>query len=385
MKKSIVLILSLCLLLTACGSKEKEKKKSATEESKTTVTQEAAKDTPKESDEEKTATAETKEFSFVYPASWEAVDLAKLNQPLVKAAYANPDTKAAFADNVNVTGAANNSDATAKAIADATVAQYESGAFGDAIKNYKKISYDDKANNSGVLIGEYTQGQSGVQVVVAQYIVPASPNMYTLSISYTKESYDKGGKEMVQKMVDSFKVTQTAATATQSAAPDASAAAASSDQMTIADFMSKLVPAFAGKDGEMSEATYNYIASHSDLFPAVTAESKNKAKSLVDASITSRHIFKNITPYLDKMVQVKGTVIEIVEENIENIGPMAIFHVMDKNQKSHTGIYMGATGDILQDDEVIMCGVPTTIFSFANSNGGTDQGILLIVSTVQKK
>ncbi|BFH60026.1 PsbP-related protein [Paenibacillus azoreducens] len=222
MKKSIVLILSLCLLLTACGSKEKDKEKTA-EESKTTVTQEAPKETTKEtpketskddaskdaakpSDDLKTKKAEAEGFSFEYPESWQAYDLSELNQPMIKAAYADPAPKVAFADNVNVTSAPGNSGVTAKAIADLTVTQYESGALGDAMKDFKKISYDDKDKNSGVLIGEYTQGQSGIKVVLTQYIITGSPNMYTLSISYTKESYDNGGKEMAQKMLDSFTV-----------------------------------------------------------------------------------------------------------------------------------------------------------------------------------
>jgi hypothetical protein len=373
-------------LLTACGSKDKEKEKAAAEDNKTTVTQEAAKDTPKEtpkeSNEAKTATAETNEFSFVYPATWQAVDLAKLNQPLVKAAYADPTLKSASADNVNVTGAPNTGYVKAKTVADATVAQYKSGVLGDVIKDYKKISYDDKANNSGVLIGEYTHGQTGVPIVLAQYIVPASPNMYTLSITYSKESYDNGGKEMAQKMIDSFKITEAAATATQSTTPEATTAA-NSDQKTIADVMSAFVPTITENDGEMSETTYNYIAGHSDLFPAVTAESKNKAKSLVDASVTSRHISKSITPYLDKLVQVKGDVVEIEEENTE-FGPIAIIHVRDENDNSYVGLYMGSTGDILENDHVLIRGVPTTLFSFPNVSGGSTNAIFLSVSTIQK-
>ncbi|KHF36027.1 hypothetical protein CM49_01652 [Paenibacillus sp. P1XP2] len=97
MKKSIVLLLSLCLVMTACSSKEKEK---AAEEPKTTATQEAPKETPKEtpkeSEDQKLATAETEEFAFSYPASWQAYDLSQLNQPAIKAAYADPAPKSAF-------------------------------------------------------------------------------------------------------------------------------------------------------------------------------------------------------------------------------------------------------------------------------------------------
>ncbi|MDR0269184.1 hypothetical protein [Paenibacillus sp.] len=91
-------------------------------------------------------------------------------------------------------------------VVDTIVPQYESGPLADAMKNFKKISYEDKENNAGVLIGEFTDGIDGGQIVLTQYIVPASGRTYTFTISYNKDSYDNGGKEMVQKIIDSFKV-----------------------------------------------------------------------------------------------------------------------------------------------------------------------------------
>lgn len=61
LKKSIVLILSLCIVLTACGSKEKEKP--AAEENKATVTQEAPKETPKEKSDDASKEEKTKDSS----------------------------------------------------------------------------------------------------------------------------------------------------------------------------------------------------------------------------------------------------------------------------------------------------------------------------------
>lgn len=384
MKKSIVLLLSLCLVMTACSSKEKEK---AAEEPKTTSTQEAPKETPKEtpkeSEDQKLATAETEEFAFSYPASWQAYDLSQLNQPAIKAAYADPAPKSAFADNVNV--AADNSTFTAKENADMVVAQYEGGALANAIKDFKKISYTEGAHNSGILVGEYTQAQSGVPVVLTQYIVPTGSSTYTLSISYTKESYENGGKETVQKMVDSFKLSSKALAAadTVKTSTGQANAAANAGQTQLADMMAQIIPSITDNAGQMTEKTYNYIVSHKDLFPALTAESKKAAKSSVDASVTSRHLFKNINPYLDKMVQVSGPVIDIEEEETE-IGTIAIIHVGDENDNSFVGLYMNSTGDILEGDEVTMVGLPTSLFSFDNIGGGTTNAILMSVSTVQK-
>ncbi|GIO32326.1 hypothetical protein J2TS6_34670 [Paenibacillus albilobatus] len=382
MKKSIVLLLSLALVLSACGSKEKEK--APAEETKTTATQEAPKETPKEPEEQKMATAETEEFAFSYPASWQAFDLSQLNQPAIKAAYVDPAPKVAFADNVNV--AADNSKLTAKENADQVVAQYESGALAASIKDFKKISYTDAANNGGILVGEYTNAQSGVPVVLTQYIVPTGNSTYTMTISYGKESYDNGGKETVQKMIDSFKLSSKAfaANGTEKTSVQETTAKTPSGQTQMADVMVQIIPSVTDNAGEMTEKTYNYIVSHKDLFPAVTADSKKAAKASVDASITSRHLFKNITPYLDKMVQVSGQVIDIEEEETE-IGTIAIIHVGDENDNSIVGLYMNATGDILEGDEVTMVGLPTSLFSFDNVGGGTTNAILMSVSTVQKK
>ncbi|MEI0736172.1 hypothetical protein VQ056_05100 [Paenibacillus sp. JTLBN-2024] len=199
MKKSIVLLLSLrhcndCLVAQREGK--------AAEEPKTTATQEAPKETPKEtpkeSEDQKLATAETEEFAFSYPASWQAYDLSQLNQPAIKAAYADPAPKSAFADNVNV--AADNSTFTAKENADMVVAQYEGGALANApSRNFKKSAIPRGPTTAEFWWANIRKAQSGVPVVLTQYIVPTGSSTYTLSISYTKESYENGGKETVQK------------------------------------------------------------------------------------------------------------------------------------------------------------------------------------------
>lgn len=141
--------------------------------------------------------------------------------------------------------------------------------------------------------------------------------------------------------------------------------------------------AYLTDGGEMDEKTYKYIVDHYELFPAVTAESKKNAASQVDASITSKHLFKNIKPYIDKMVEVNGYVVQIQEEEIE-IGTVAEIHILDDNGNSIIGEYMNSTGDILDGDVVTMRGVPTIQYSFDNIGGGTTNAILLTVSTIKK-
>lgn len=133
----------------------------------------------------------------------------------------------------------------------------------------------------------------------------------------------------------------------------------------------------------IDEKTYNYIVEHRDLFPAGTVELKKEAESLVDSSVSSKHIFKNITPYFESMIKVSGYVVQISEEETD-IGTVAEIHIIDDNDNSMIGIYLGSTGDILDGDYVTMRGVPTTIYSFDNVGGGITNAVLLAASTIQK-
>ena len=155
-----------------------------------------------------------------------------------------------------------------------------------------------------------------------------------------------------------------------------------SQETYAANAMSLIVPHLA-ENTTIDEKTYNYLVDHYELFPAVTSESKSAAKAEVDASITTRHLLKNIKPYLDKMVTVSGFVEEIEEEETE-IGTIASIHIIDDNDNSVVGVFMDSTGDILDGDNVTMTGVPTMVYSFDNVSGGTTVAILFTVSTIQK-
>ncbi|RAW13686.1 hypothetical protein DC345_18020 [Paenibacillus taichungensis] len=149
-----------------------------------------------------------------------------------------------------------------------------------------------------------------------------------------------------------------------------------------AEMMSLVVPNLV-EGGAVDQKTYDYLVKNADLFPAVTAETKKAATKEVDSKITSKHLFKNITPYLDKMVKVTGTVVQVQEEETD-FGTVASIHIMDESGNSLIGYYNNSTGDILDGDDVTMRGVPTAVYSFDNISGGTTNAIMLAVSTVQK-
>lgn len=371
MYKKIVPVILLSVALTACGSANKEATPAA--ESKTVATNESATTTAQATTTEfKTYDADL--FSIDYPASWKEYDTSNLNQPSVQIAFVDPAPKAKFADNLNVTMEASN--ITAKANSEQLIKFYETSAT--YMENFKLIEYKDNDNNSGVLVGEYTQPETKENVVLTQYLVPSNGNFYAISLSLGKASYDNGGKAMVDQMIESFTLNDETNTNNEVTAEQAT----SSAETVTADMMTEVVPNVV-EDGALDDSTYNYIVDNSNLFPATTAADKKLAKAEVDSTITSKHLFKNINPYLDTMVSLTGDIIQVQEQETA-YGTVATIHISDENDNSIVGIYKGSTGDILDGDNVTMRGVPTASYSFENVGGGTTNAVLLTVSTIQK-
>ncbi|KAA9008463.1 hypothetical protein F4V43_00850 [Paenibacillus spiritus] len=187
-----------------------------------------------------------------------------------------------------------------------------------------------------------------------------------------KEEADKKAKEIEEARI-----------AAEQQQKEAEEAQATAEKSKFADYMLTIVPSITDDMAELDVQTYQYIFDHSDLFPAVTPEAKQAAQTSADPNVTSKHLQKNITPYLGKMISITGDVISI-EETETDIGTVAYVHIVDDNFNSITGIYAGSTGDILEDDLVRLRGVPTASYSFDNVSGGTTNATLLTISTIQK-
>lgn len=155
-------------------------------------------------------------------------------------------------------------------------------------------------------------------------------------------------------------------------------------QSDFANALVDIVPSLTDDQGELQQVTYDFITDHPNLFPAEESEDRQEADDLVDSSVTSRHLFKNVDPYLDTMVMVKGSTIEVNEEET-SLGTVAFVHITDEYDNSVTGVYFGSTGDLLDGDEVTLRGVPVTTYSFDNVGGGTTNAVLLALSTVEKE
>lgn len=379
--KSTLFILLLLVMLTACSSG-----KDTTETSSTPSTpeNEAAKNTASENTEKneepnKTQPFKGENFSFSYPSTWKD---AELNIPQVIAAFVNPNPQGAFVDNLNVV--IEESSATPEEAANAAVQGLTNGDGGPLIQDFKKLNYIDVPKKAaGILESEYTHGESNAQVILTQYFVSNGNELYTLSISYSKTAYDNGGKARVQNIMDSFEIVKVSNQVEDANANAGSNVEGLTEENLFAEIMAYVIP-IEIEDGALDEVTYNYFVQHYELFPALTPKAQKKAKAEVDPNITSRHLNKNLSPYLDQMIEVSGYVVDIIEDEVEEGITLAEIHIIDDNDNSIIGFYAHSTGDILQDDYVTMRGVPATFYSFENVSGGTTNSVLIGVSTLEK-
>ncbi|WP_127593390.1 PsbP-related protein [Paenibacillus lautus] len=379
--KSTLFILLLLAMLTACGSGKDTTESSSTpspsenEAAKNT----ASANTEKNEENNKTQPFKGENFSFSYPSTWKD---AELNVPQVIAAFVNPSPQGAFVDNLNVV--IEEASATPEEAANVAVQGLTNGDGGPLIQNFKKLNYIDVPEKAaGILESEYTHGESNAQVILTQYFVSNGNELYTLSISYSKTAYDNGGKAIVQNIMDSFEIVKNSDDVALSNANAGSNVEGLTEENLFAEIMAYIIP-IEIEDGALDELTYNYFVEHYELFPALTPEAQKRAKAEVDPSITSRHLNKNLSPYLDQMVEVSGYVIDIIEEELDEGVTLTEIHIVDDNDNSIIGFYAHSTGDILQDDYVTMRGVPATFYSFDNVSGGTTNSVLIGVSTLEK-
>ena len=134
---------------------------------------------------------------------------------------------------------------------------------------------------------------------------------------------------------------------------------------------------------KLQDKTYNYIVANSTLFPAKDAKQIKAAQNKVDGKIKYGHLEKNVTPYLDKMIAVKGQVVSVEEQPAEG-DTIAFLHLMDDNFNSYRVLICKTTGDIIKGDTVKAIGVPVGAESFKNVSGGTTNSIFLFGSHIAK-
>lgn len=369
--KKLVMILALTVLLSACGNSESAKKAdNQTAEAKT-----AAENGSAETKAAKFTTYSGEGFSFSYPESWKSVDTSQMHAA-VKAAFSNQSASAKFADNINLTIEANTSGSVnPEELANHTADYYIQNGESIGISDYKKTNYSNKPYKevtAGVLEGSYTHS-SGTNINLVQFMIPTDTNLYTLTLSYAKDTYNS---DEVNEILNSLDITAALAQTAPSAP-----AGDSSSPATAADFFNDLTPYITSETAALEQASYDFLAKHTDLFSANTAELRKKVKGLVNTEVTTRHLNKNVANYYDTFVQIRGQVVQVEEDN--SLGStFSEVLLMDDYGNYITALYPDTTGDLLDGDYATVIGVPIANYSFDNVSGGFTNSTLIGASLV---
>ncbi|MBM6384301.1 MAG: hypothetical protein JSY10_09985 [Paenibacillus sp.] len=366
--KKLITILALTALLSACGNSETSKT-ADTQTTETTSTS-ATETVSAEAKTTKYTTYSGEGFSFSYPDHWKSVDTSQMNAA-VKAAFSDQSTSSQFADNINFTIESSPSGSiNPEEFANNVVDYYTQNGASIGISNYKKVSYTNKPYkeyNAGVLEGNYTH-TSGTDIVLVQYMIPTNSELYTMTITYSKDSYNQ---DTVNEIINSLSIS----------APLEQTAGSTVAESTAANFFNDLTPFITDNTAVLDQASYDFIAGNSDLFPASTADLRKKAKGLVDSKVTTRHLNKNVANYYEDFVSVSGQVIQVEEDN--SLGStFSIVLVMDDNGNYVTALYPATTGDLLDGDYATVIGAPIANYSFQNVGGGFTNSTLIGASLV---
>ncbi|QDS33911.1 hypothetical protein [Brevibacillus brevis] len=163
--------------------------------------------------------------------------------------------------------------------------------------------------------------------------------------------------------------------------------AAESEKNNVATYLSTAVIALHEVNGfeageEFPPESKAFLAKHAYLFPA-TGDKVKEAQQLVDQNVQPKHINKNISKYHAAMIQDRGTVLSIEEEEIPEVGTISVLHVVNDEEDSYQIVYLGGL-DVYEDDTVEFVGVPTLLSGFDNVSGGYTNSIIIVGSYVGK-
>ena len=142
------------------------------------------------------------------------------------------------------------------------------------------------------------------------------------------------------------------------------------------------VPYFTEEVVELDKVSYNFINSNPDLFPAMTEDAIKRVKELADDKITSKHLNKNVTPYLEKVVNFAGDVIQIEEGTLDDGTPYSLILIEDMDFNAIYAIGYHAT-DILEGDFVEIWGLPLGEYQYSNTDGGVTLAQALATSYIE--
>lgn len=132
----------------------------------------------------------------------------------------------------------------------------------------------------------------------------------------------------------------------------------------------------------LDKVSYNFIDTNPELFPALTEDAIEKVKKLTDGTITSKHLNKNVTPHLEKIVNFAGDIIQIEEGQLEDGTPYSIILIEDMDFNAIYALGYQST-EFLEGDFVEIWGLPLGGYAYSNVDGGTTLSQVIATSHIE--
>lgn len=142
------------------------------------------------------------------------------------------------------------------------------------------------------------------------------------------------------------------------------------------------IPSITEDQLTLDKQSYNFISSNPDLFPALSKEAIQKTKKLEDDKITSKHLNKNVKPYLEQMVNFAGDIIQIQEETLDDGTPVSVILIEDMDFNAIFAIGYHST-EFLEGDFVEVWGLPLGPYNYENVDGGTTLAQVIATSFIE--
>lgn len=136
------------------------------------------------------------------------------------------------------------------------------------------------------------------------------------------------------------------------------------------------------QDFKMSETTINFLNENPTLFPSKTDNDLQKLKSMIDYSVGYKHLDKSLSSYLNKVINIYGTIQEIKEIPL-NGQTITFMQVVTESNESYLAIYLGNLTNLFKDCTVTVTSLPVTSLSVKNDFGGNTNSVVVIVGYLE--
>lgn len=122
----------------------------------------------------------------------------------------------------------------------------------------------------------------------------------------------------------------------------------------------------------ITENAINFINEHEDLFPVAQGLENNTAE-FIDSSITYAHLNKNISRYVNNLINRTGYVIDIEEASDSSA---TYVHIVDYDGNNYILYYLGVLDNVFDEMEVTACVLPLSLVTFENMSASYTEAVV---------